>query len=256
MSPSAATMQRLLRLLLGWLLLLAVTASGGAGPPLLVPHSPSRLNNSGVFDANTGESSLFLWSGAGPQSNRLTIFETINSKYPGMAFGPRVSYFRLRDLDSGTIVANITASKMMGFGSAFVDHDHGRLWLFGCYRGKGCVGTGTPKEKLPGQGSVHALWSTDLVTWHGPVLTDVALAAPNAVVARVRGKTHPSLPAHRYVMVTEGLSVALNMASDGNLTRGWTSKLVCHRALYLNDWPLVKCHCRSVTGAWGSGSLD
>ena len=244
MQPRGAALRLLRMRLLGWLLL-AVIASGGRGPPPLVPHSPyyspSRLNNSGVFDANTGEPSLFFWSGAG-QSNRLTIFETINSKYPGMAFGPRVSYFRLRDLDSGTIVANITASKMMGFGSAFVDHDHGRLWLFGCYRGKGCVGTGTPKEKLPGQGSVHALWSTDLVTWHGPVLTDVALAAPNAAVARVRGKTHPSLPAHRYVMVTEGLSVALNMASDGNLTRGWTSKLVCHRghrALYLNDWPLL-----------------
>jgi hypothetical protein len=226
--------------LLGFLLLLppplaadvaaAVSAGGlplgsASPPPHLVPHSPSRLNNSGVFDANTGESSLFMWSGGGPQSGRLTIFETINSKYPGMAFGPRVSYYRLRDLDSGEVVANITASKMMGFGSAFVDHDHGRLWLFGCYRGKGCAGTGTPpKEPLPGQGSVHALWSTDLVTWHGPVLTDVALAAPNAVVARVRGKTHRTLPSHRYVMVTEGLSVALCNATDGNLTRGWTSE--------------------------------
>ena len=60
------------------------------------------------------------------------------------------------------------------------------------------------------------------------MLTDVALAAPNAVVARVRGKTHPTLPSHRYVMVTEGLSVALNMATDGNLTHGWTSEPPMH----------------------------
>ena len=77
----------LLPLLLG---LLLIGGGGGESVEQLVPHSPSRLNNSGVFDANTGESSLFMWSGGGPQSGRLTIFETINSRYPGMAFGPRV----------------------------------------------------------------------------------------------------------------------------------------------------------------------
>ena len=111
----------------------------------------------------------------------------------------RVFPDRLRNLDTGVVIVNISSSQGMGFGSAFMDHDHGRLWLFGCFRGRGCVGHGTPMtEPLLGQGSVHALWSTDLLSWEGPVLTDVAWAGPNTATARVRGRTtHDSLPPHR-----------------------------------------------------------
>jgi hypothetical protein len=135
-------------------------------------------------------------------------------------------------MDTGDVLVNVSASQKMGFGSAFMDHDHGRVWLFGCHRGTGCVGTGTPKtEPLPNQGSVHALWSTYLITWHGPVLTDVAWQGPNTATARVRGPTHPSLPPHRFVMLTEGLSVALNNNADGNLTHGWTTLPQCPQSV-------------------------
>ena len=52
-----------------------------------------------------------------------------------MAFGPRTSYFRLRNLDTGVVIANISESKHLGFGSAFMDHDHKKVWAFGCNRG-------------------------------------------------------------------------------------------------------------------------
>ena len=71
----------------------ACTPSGDRVPPIpIVPRSPALLNNSGIFDTNTGESSLFLWSGGGAHSGQLVIFETIQDKYPGMAYGPHTSY--------------------------------------------------------------------------------------------------------------------------------------------------------------------
>jgi hypothetical protein len=225
--------------------------------PVIVPRSPERLNNSGVFDVNTGESSVFLWSGWGLHSGKLLIFETINSKYPGMAYGPETSYYRLRNLDTGEVVVNISESRHMGFGSAFMDHDHGRVWLFGCNRGASSVGIpvnkgcGVLNHSAPDgrgrrwDGTVWALWSTDLMHWEGPVLTNVAWSGPNTATARVRGPTHPSLPHHRYVMVTEGLSVAVNNDPDGNLTRGWITLPQCPQTAQplpgWNSWGYTAC---------------
>ena len=39
------------------------------------------------------------------------------------------SYIRIRDLVTGAIVTNITHSIGFGFGAAFVDYDHGVLWI-------------------------------------------------------------------------------------------------------------------------------
>lgn len=211
----SAAAGRLLPGLLG--LALACCSRGhdhGAGtlrpaPPPIVPHSPSKLNNRGLFDTNTGESSLFLWTGGGPHNGQLLVFETINSRYPSMAFGPATSYFRLRYLDSGVVIANISESQRLGFGSAFMDHDHGRVWLFGCARGDSSTGvpanrgcgvlskTAPDGRGRPWDGTVWALWSTDLMNWEGPALTDVAWSGPNTATARVRGPTDPSLPTHR-----------------------------------------------------------
>ena len=39
------------------------------------------------------------------------------------------SYIRIRDLSTGAIVSNISTSIGFGFGAAFVDYDHERLWI-------------------------------------------------------------------------------------------------------------------------------
>ena len=272
---------------------------GRPAPPPIVAHSPARLNNSGAFDANTGESSLFVWSGGGPHAGKLVLFETvsvcspvcccapagalclpvlprvcsdatrqINSRYPGMAFGSHVSYYRLRDMDSGAVIVNISESQTLGFGSAFMDHDNKKLWLFGCNRGgKGamaCGGAINASRPRAWEGSVWVLWSTDLLTWHCPALTNVAWSGPNTATARVRGPTHPSLPPHRYVMLTEGLSVAFNNNADGDLTKGWTTLPQCPQAVDpagngtvlaplkpgSNSWAYTTCtksYCRNVS---------
>ena len=110
-------------------------AAAAAEPPPWRPH----YDNLGSFAAETLETSLFYWKGAGPWQGRLILLESIGChRYDesivnitgGAAFDGH-SYFRIRDLHSGTVIANMSQTIGFAFGNAFVDYDHGTAWVFG-----------------------------------------------------------------------------------------------------------------------------
>jgi len=136
------------------------------------------------------------------------------------------SYFRIRHLDTGEVVTNITSSISFGFGTAMVDHSTGTLWVFGTPNDRS-GGTKKPPPDGPPDSERHGVWawsSNDLTTWQR-YQTDVQWNGPNVNVAMVVPGKHalPSnLPPHKYVMATEaGHTWAVNNAADGNLSRGW-----------------------------------
>jgi hypothetical protein len=249
-------------------------------PP--APSPPSRpwtphYTNHGAFAVQTLETSLFFWrgcgsdpgSGPGPGSSASSggAGGGEAAKSPGAPKGMYVmesmagchhrgagavpdrfanhSYFRVRDLRSGEIVANVAESIGFGFGSSFVDYDHQTLWIFGtrhdrCVNEHACDKDSSSEECLAQQGVWS--WSTrNLITWTRHK-TDVSWpdecrvrcdhAAGNSTrnfnvdVSRVRRATRKApgvqvLPSHRYVMVTNTGNLMVNNQADGNLTRGW-----------------------------------
>jgi len=108
-------------------------------------------------------------------------------------------------------------SRGFSFGSAFVDHDTNTFHVFGKPMNR--CHPRSPPAGVPDETGVWVFSSADLVTW-ARAKTDVAWSGPNTDVARVRG-VPPSLPPHRFVMVTEEGTFALNNNADGDLTRGW-----------------------------------
>ena len=73
-------------------------------------------------------------------SGKKLLMETIALVYPGHishwkpGYKSCSSYFRIRDLDSGAVIVNLTQSCNHSFGSAFVDtHENGTetLWVSG-----------------------------------------------------------------------------------------------------------------------------
>lgn len=160
--------------------------------PSPVPRPSPEYQKIGSFDASTFESSIQWW---GP-ARALIIMESIGCGYWGHA-GQWIpaydghSYFRVRNLETGAVLANLSATIGFGFGSAFVDHNAGRFWVFG-----------TPHDRcdhpvVNSSAGVWAWWSDapDLSTWQGG-LTDVAWSGPNTDVGRVYGSP-PGLPPHR-----------------------------------------------------------
>ena len=228
----------------------------GPGPAPSPPSPPSHwtphYTNRGAFAMETLETSLFFWRGTGARRGMYAM-ESMGC-HRGAATVPdgfaNHSYFRVRDLHSGEIVANIAASIGFGFGSSFVDYDHETLWIFGtrhdrCANGglkKACDTDPNSQECLAQQG-VWSWSSSDLVTWTQhktdvvwpdkcKVDCDLKTLAGNSTsnfnvdVARVRmasGNASPGvqmLP-HKYVMVTNTGNLMVNNEADGNLTRGW-----------------------------------
>ena len=215
-------------------------------PPPPRPWTPHYTNH-GAFAVETLETSLFFWGGAGAPKG-MYVMESMGC-HPGAGADlpggfANHSYFRVRDLRSGEIVANVAESIGFGFGSSFVDYDHQTLWIFGtrhdrCVNDHACD-KDSSSEVCIAQRGVWS-WSTrDLVTWTRRE-TDVSWpdrctvgcdqAAGNSTrnfnvdVARVRMEKAPSgvqvLPRHRYVMVTNTGNLMVNNQADGNLTRGW-----------------------------------
>jgi len=113
------------------------------------------------------------------------------------------SYFRIRHLDTGEVLTNISTSISFGFGSAMVDHSTGIAWVFGTpYDRSG--GTKKNCSTCPATAERHGVWawsSADLVHWTRHH-TDVQWSGPNVGVAMVVPGPHavPSnLPPHRFV---------------------------------------------------------
>ena len=125
------------------------------------------------------------------------------------------SYIRIRDMQSGHVVQNISLSIGFGFGAAFVDYDHGTLWISATANDRVNGGTaprpyGPPHDhSCGGHWECNGVWvfnSSDLLSWTRRQ-TDVTWNGPNTDIARVYHSpahpTPPNLPPHRYVMATE-----------------------------------------------------
>lgn len=193
-----------------------------AVPPPNAPPPPA-LQKAGVFDAETGPSTILWWGGA------LVVLESIFCGYWAHAgqWLPEFeghSYYRVRDFITGAVLANVSGSIGFAYGSGFVDYARSppRMWVFG-----------TPHDRcghpaMPNNTGVWALWSDDphLETW-ARAETDAAWnldgRGANVDVASVLGGAPPGLPPHRFVMMTDRASFFVNNDAGGDLTRGWVA---------------------------------
>ena len=122
-------------------------------------------------------------------------------------------YARVRDLETGVVLSNITSTIGHAFISAFADYKHDRLWLFGIDLDR-CV-HGTKKGN-----NVISWWSEDLIHW------DAATAISNFSTYNTEVSAVPVPPEgmqpHGYVMILEAFSFLINDDPNGNLTEGGT----------------------------------
>ena len=142
------------------------------------------------------------------------------------------SYIRIRDLETGDVVSNISTSIGFGFGAAFVDYDNGMLWISATANDRVSNAKrpyGPPTDFCPHvkHWECNGVWvfnSSDLRTWTRRQ-TDVKWNGPNTDIARVyHSPDHPTpsnLPPHRYVMATERGVWAVNNNANGDLSTGW-----------------------------------
>ena len=221
--------------------------------PAWRPHYQVR----GSYDAGTNVATPFWW----PKDKRMYLMEDINrgpldppgwgTKY-GYYWGhaeqwhPEYlghSYFRIRDMKTSRVVANVSHSIGLGFPAAFVDYGYdkgaGMLWVAatpndrGSNR-KGARPFGPPHDYNSStcgnystgrwECGVYMFNSSDLVHWDR-TKTDIAWGGPNIDLARVYSSnqhpTPPNLPEHRYVMTSEKGVWMVNNNADGDLRSGW-----------------------------------
>ena len=204
-----------------------------APPP--PPPGPPLYARMGSIDVGTFENTIFYFA------QTLYLVENIpcsHVEHAGIwepARWGNHSYARIREFVSGRVVANISSSAGFGFVSAFVDDEHGRVWLFGTPADR-CGGNGAPT-------SVQAWWSRDLLTGDTALAFDYGQVTHNVQVTKVgpmggaspavradwaarhaaaRAVAAAALPPHRYAMFLECFAWAINDNADGNLTTGWT----------------------------------
>ena len=189
-----------------------------------IPDNRRLYNITGAVEVATNENTIFLWR------EQLYLLENIpcyNPSHAGNWFPAffNSSYARIRQLDTGTIIVNISSSIGYGFISAFPDYDTKKLWLFGskCDRcQKSC--SGCIQGCVPGR-KVQSWWSTDVSLTDSSWQTAKAQGTSdtkNVQVARVSGPVpNPLLPSLRYVMIVEELAFFINDNADGDLTHGW-----------------------------------
>ncbi len=135
-------------------------------PPPPSPPSPPHYTVMGSVDVGTYENTIFYWKGV------MYNLENIACSYWDHAgiwdsFWGNNSYARVRELESGRVVSNVSTTRGFGFVSAFADYEHDVMWLFGA-----------PANRCKGNGpnySVQAWWSKDLVNWQ----TSTILAYPH-----------------------------------------------------------------------------
>jgi hypothetical protein len=186
----------------------------------------------GAIEVDTNENTLFQWEG------ELYVLENIPCYYSQHAskWDPAYnnsSYARIRRMDSGKIVVNISSTIGFGFVSAFVDETPpGRgsgapaMWLFGsrCNR---CPHTPKTRQGCAPNRTVQS-WRAvgSLLHWESSAVGGT-FETFNVQVSRVttppESQLALGLPLHRYVMIMEiGDNLfAVNNAADGDLTKGW-----------------------------------
>ena len=177
----------------------------------------------GAVGAGTFENSLFLWH------ESVFILENIACTYSEHAGNWNASflnhsYARIRHVDSGKIVVNVSATIGYGFVTPFVDEDFDTLWLFGsaCDRcddenDHGCV-PGRAVMSWSAKASTMAGWTTRKA--------EGTVATYNVQVSRVRAsaaeQASSGLPTHGYIMILEkSVQYMYNAATDGDLSMGW-----------------------------------
>lgn len=155
------------------------------------------------------------------------------------------------------MIQNVSHSIGFGFGAAFVDYDHGMLWVSATPNERGANKTAKrpfgPPHKFCGhwECGVYVFNSTDLLTWERSLADGITWSGPNTDIGRVYGpgeqeqqrrrqKQLPrdggeqqrpaaanlpgNLPPHRYVMATEsGDAWIVNNNENGDLRSGWVT---------------------------------
>ena len=153
-------------------LLLAVPAAATAAtapPPPVTPNWRPLWDRQGVYDMGPCESTPFFW----PKDKRMYLMEGICygsdfdnvSGYWGHAglWDKRYdghSYIRIRDMETGDVVTNISSSVGFGVPSAFVDYDHRTLWVSaGAYDRENCGSDQGQKPARPGCNNSVCPWT-------------------------------------------------------------------------------------------------
>lgn len=149
-----------------------------APPP--PPPSPPLYERLGAIEVGTYENTLVYWHG------QILVLENIACSFHGHAgeYWPEIygnhSYARLRDFETGVVLANVTSTLTFGFVSAFADYETDTLWLFG-----------TPADRCLGNGhaqSVQSWWTTDptLQSWSTAMAVDLGAKSTYNVEVCVR----------------------------------------------------------------------
>lgn len=166
-----------------------------------------------------------------------TVFPGYNSSVSGDC-----SYFRLRDMHTGMIIANVSESRRHAFFAAVADHKRRMLWVFGSAHARNNKMFPNSCDVAPHKGCYVGVWNAsfdDLTTWSE---TRKSLVLPdgyslyNNDVAIVSGPHAPhgvpGLPDHQAVMIIEQRTddshkfpfispFAVNTGSDGDLSGPW-----------------------------------
>jgi hypothetical protein len=200
------------------------------------PHSRDHLGSCGC------ENTQFRWTDGTmymmeSHAHGCSVFDGYNTTIEGDC-----SYFRIRHMESGRVVANVSQSLGHSFFSAVVDYNakpSPKLWVFGPAHARGnkvkpgpCDGNGNWTGCYIGSWS-----STDLINW-----SDASKAVPlpahhAAFNTRATMVTHmnpvasKALPAHQAAMVLMGrrdrklsnssFRYAINTGTDGDLSTNW-----------------------------------
>eukprot|EP00041_Stephanoeca_diplocostata_P024422 m.618327 g.618327 ORF g.618327 m.618327 type:complete len:332 (+) comp22527_c2_seq4:210-1205(+) len=186
------------------------------------------------------------------------------------------SFFRIRDLESGAVIANVSQSLRHSFCSAVADHTRETLWVFCAAISRNQHGADSPCGTSPYHGCYVGAWKAsfdDLTAW-----SDVSKAVNlpdgyglfNNDVALVSGSTAaavgaiPGLPKHQAVMIMENREddphhrwlspFVVNVGTDGDLTRNWqllnrNSHIILDSVSWKTHMPCSNCSCPTLPSA-------